>query len=326
MSDAANMCIPKVTVVIVNWNGEKFIERCLSALMNQTALPDEIILLDNASSDNSVRIIQRFPAVKLIEFNENLGFAKGNNQAIRAASPTSEWVALLNPDAFVDPYWLENLLDATMSNPTYDAFGSQLISASNPLVLDGAGDTYHMSGLVWRKGHGLPVKVATKPDEIFSPCAAAALYRKSVFSELGGFDEEYFCYVEDVDFGFRLRLAGYSSLYVPESIAYHMGSASSGGQHSDFCVYYGHRNLVWTFVKNMPGLLFWVLLPFHFAVNILTVFMFMMRGRSKVILRSKWDAIKGLRLMWKKRKVIQNNRKVSIMEIWKLVDKSLLRK
>ena len=131
-------------------------------------------------------------------------------------------------------------------------------------LLDGTGDAYHMSGLVWRMGHGMPVSSDTGKDyEVFSPCAAVAFYRRSAMQKIGGFDEEYFCYVEDVDLGFRLRLAGFRCLYVPKSVAHHVGSGATGGQHSDFAAYHGHRNLVWTFVKDMPGILFWALLPLH---------------------------------------------------------------
>jgi GT2 family glycosyltransferase len=121
--------------------------------------------------------------------------------------------------------------------------------------LDGAGDEYHVSGLAWRRfynhlanGYGL------KPEEVFGACAAAAMYRREDFLKIGGFDEDYFSYFEDVDLSFRLRLAGGRCLYVPDAIVHHVGSASTG-KLSDFVVYYGHRNLVWTFFKDMPGTL-----------------------------------------------------------------------
>jgi len=204
----------KVSVIIVNWNGKRFLERCLLALMNQTVRPHEIILVDNASTDGSLEIARQFPLVRLIALNQNTGFARGNNLAIKAASADSEWIALLNPDAFAEPCWLEELLRAAQRNPGFDMFGSKLVNAGNPLLLDGAGDAYHMSGLVWRMGHAKTVSSVTENEgEVFSPCAGAALYRHSALREIGGFDENYFCYVEDVDLGFRLRLAGYRCLY-----------------------------------------------------------------------------------------------------------------
>ena len=148
---------PKVTVAIVNWNGERFLDRCLSALLAQTVTPHEIILADNGSSDASLDIVRRYPSVRVLELNENLGFARGNNMAIQAAAAESEWIALLNPDAFPELHWLEALLSAAREHPEFDVFGSKLVNATDPSVLDGAGDAYHISGLVWRMGHGVPV-------------------------------------------------------------------------------------------------------------------------------------------------------------------------
>lgn len=314
-----------VSVAVVNWNGEAFLERCLNALLAQTVRPHEILLLDNASTDGSLEIARRFPAVRVIALAQNTGFARGNNLAIEAASKGSEWIALLNPDAFAAPRWLETLLMAAESNPDFDVFGSKLVNAADPGVLDGAGDVYHVSGLVWRTAHGLSVSaMGDNVCEIFSPCAAAALYRRSAFEEVGGFDEDFFCYVEDVDLGFRLRLAGYRCLYVPQSVAHHVGSGTTGGQHSDFSVYHGHRNLVWTFVKNMPGVLFWLLLPLHVALNLASIIWFALRGQGAVILRAKRDALLGLPKMWRKRRQVQKTRVASIGDIWRVLDKRLL--
>lgn len=317
----------KVSVIIVNWNGGRFLERCLSSLMHQTVLPYEIILVDNASSDGSLEIARHFPSVRLIALSENSGFARGNNLAIEAASVESEWIALLNPDAFAEPRWLEELLAATQRNTSYEFFASKLLNARDTSILDGMGDAYHVSGRVWRLERGVPVlEIEDRQREVFSPCAAAALYRRSTLLEMGGFDEDYFCYVEDVDLGFRLRLAGYRCLYVPQSIAHHVGSGTTGSQHSEFALYHGHRNLVWTFVKDMPGILFWLLLPLHVLLNLASMIWFALCGRGAVILRAKRDALAGLPKMWRKRREIQKKRAVSIGEIWRVLDKSLYKR
>jgi GT2 family glycosyltransferase len=312
------------TVIVVNWNGERFLDRCLAALLAQTVAPHEIILVDNASSDASLDIVRRFPSVRLLAQNENLGFARGNNLAIKAASAESEWIALLNPDAFPEPCWLEALLSAARDCPAFDVFGSKLVNAADPAGLDGAGDAYHISGRVWRIGHDAPVSsFSEQAREVFSPCAAAALYRRSALLEVGGFDEDYFCYVEDVDLGFRLRLAGYRCLYVPSSVAHHVGSGTTGGQHSDFAVYHGHRNLVWTYMKDMPGLLFWAFLPLHLAMNLATLLVFALRGQGAVMFRAKRDAVLGLPKMWNKRRQVQSNRVVSWRAILRVMAKGL---
>ncbi|MEO8418648.1 MAG: glycosyltransferase family 2 protein, partial [Methylophilaceae bacterium] len=219
----------------------------------------------------------------------------------------------------------EALLSAVRDYPGFDVFGSKLVVAADPALLDGVGDVYHVSGLAWRMGHGASVSFfSEQAREVFSPCAAAALYRRNALVEAGGFDEDFFCYSEDVDLGFRLRLAGHRCLYVPTSVAHHVGSGTTGGQHSDFAVYHGHRNLVWTYVKNMPGVLFWMFLPLHLAMNLVVMVAFMLRGQGRTILRAKWDAIKGLPKMWHKRRLIQLNRVATVSEILRSMDKRII--
>lgn len=311
-----------VTVIIVNFNSGDLLGTCLKRLEEQTTIPNRIIVVDNASADDSQVIAPLFPNVALLQLSKNCGFAFANNWALKHAD--TEFVALLNPDAFPEPNWLENLIAAARRYPKAAAFGSRQLCSDNPSVLDGVGDHYHFSGLVWRGRHGV---VQEEDDllekEIFSPCAAGALYRRQALIDIGGFDDDFFCYVEDVDLGFRLRLAGYKSMYVPEAVIVHIGSATTGGQRSDFSVYHGHRNLVWTFVKNMPGKLFWLLLVFHLLLNLATVCVFIFRGQGGVILRSKRDAIRGLPVAWKKRMQIQAGRTIEDREIWSRLDKSV---
>lgn len=315
----------RVTVIIVNWNGEQYLERCLSALMAQTVRPYEIILVDNASSDGSRDIARCFPLVRLVAQKRNTGFAGGNNLAIGMASSDTEWIALVNPDVFTESLWLEQLLAAADANPEFDVFGSKLVCERDPTLLDGTGDVFHISGLVWRMAHGLPrATMNVGEHEVFSPCAAAAIYRRSALLKVSGFDEDFFCYAEDVDLGFRLRLAGYRSLYVPLSIVHHVGSGTTGGRNSDFSVYHGHRNLVWMFVKDMPGFLLWLLLPLHVLLNLVSVVWFTMRGQGRVILRAKYDALLGLPKMWRKRQQIQKARSASIGDIWCALDKRVV--
>jgi GT2 family glycosyltransferase len=128
-----------------------------------------------------------------------------------------------------------------------------------------------------------------------------------------------------VDLGFRLRLAGYKCLYVPDAVVDHVGSASSGGKRSDFAVYHGHRNLVWCFVKNMPSPLFFPLLFAHFSQSILTGLVYLARGQGRIFAKAKWHATKKLPQFWKKRQAVQRVRRASWQEIWQALDKSLWR-
>jgi GT2 family glycosyltransferase len=317
---------PKVTVVVVNHNGGDYLGRCLCALEAQQLVPPEIIVVDNASTDGSIDgITARHPRVKVLKLQENLGFARANNLAIRT-SVDSEWVVLLNPDAFPEPTWFEALLRGARANPEFSFFACHMLKANDPSRVDGQGDAYHVSGRAWRQQEGAWLAEFTEhqPEEVFSSCAAAAMYRRDYFLEIGGFDEDFFCYFEDVDLGFQLRLLGHRCLYVPEAVVHHVGSAITG-KHSEFSLYHGHRNLVWTYVKNMPWPLFWLYLPQHILLNIISVLWFTLRGQGRILCKAKWDALRDLPRVWRQRKSIQSRRRVTSWELRRLMSKGLLR-
>ncbi|WP_282756569.1 glycosyltransferase family 2 protein [Desulfuromonas thiophila] len=313
-----------IGVVIVNYNGAHHLSRCLTALRSQTLPPRDIVLLDNASSDASLQLLRSFPEVRLLPQLHNLGFARGNNLAVAAVDPACDLIALLNADAFVAPDWLEQLWHVAQGRPEVAAFGSLMLLAADPSRIDGAGDACHCSGLVWRRDHGRllsQMSLPAQPYEVFSPCAAAALYRRDIFNAVGGFDEAFFCFVEDVDLGFRLRLAGFQCVQVPSARALHVGSGSTGGSHSAFALYHGHRNLVWNYVKNMPGPLFWLFLPVHLLLNLASLLWFAGRGQGAVVLRAKRDACRDLPRVWRQRRTLQKNRRASLMSLWSALGK-----
>lgn len=300
----------RIAVIIVNWNAGDWLTHCIQGLQGQTRQPDRIIIADNGSTDDSLDAIRKqfidLPGLELLELHDNLGFARANNLAVKLAHDC-EWIALLNPDAVPVPTWLERLHEAAMAQPECASFASKLLKMEDHSIYDGAGDVYHVSGRYWRRFHGAPVKAADEePEEVFAACAAAAFYRRHAFVDIGGFDESFFCYGEDVDLGFRLQLKGYRCKYVPQAVAYHAGSAITG-KHSDFTVYHAHRNLVWCWVKNMPSPWIYIYLPYHVLINVATLFKFALRGQLQVILKSKYDAIKGLCAIWRARKEIQKS-------------------
>lgn len=296
-----------VTVIIVNWNGGELLDRCLACLKRQTLAPARILVADNASEDGSAERAGRVPGVEVLRFGRNLGFAAANNRAI--AECDTEFVALLNPDAFPQDGWLAALVDAAGRHPGFGAFGSLQVAEEDPSRLDGIGDAYHVSGAAWRIGYGERASVPAGEAEIFSPCAAAALYRRQALLAAGGFDEDFFCYFEDVDLGFRLRLLGYRSLLAPAAVVAHRGASSSGGRHGDFAVFHGQRNLVWTYFKNMPAPYFWLCLPQHLLLNLAALAAHLAGGRGGVVLRAKWSALRGLPKMLAKRRAIQAARR-----------------
>ncbi len=314
-TDATTLPSESVAVVIVNWNSGGLLRRCLSAVAAQTMQPAEVVVVDNGSRDGSADgLDDLYPGVRLLRLLDNVGFARANNAAV-AALPDARWVALLNADAFAEPTWLARLMEAAERWREYSFFASRLLDASDPERLDGTGDVYYASGWASRRDHGRQAAAALrKTEEVFAPCAAAALYRRDAFVEAGGFDEAFFCYFEDVDLAFRLRLLGHRCLYVPDSVVHHVGSAVTG-RHSDFSVYHGHRNLVWTFVKNMPAPLFLAYLPQHLLLNAASLVWFTATGRGRTILRAKWHALRGLRRAWRERRQVQTARRVPARDI-----------
>jgi GT2 family glycosyltransferase len=158
--------------------------------------------------------------------------------------------------------------------------------------------------------------------EVFSACPTAALYSRAAFLNVGGFDEDYFSYFEDVDLGFRLRLNGEKCLYAPQAVVHHVGSASTG-KSSDFSVYYGYRNMIWTFFKDMPIPLFWLCLPLHLVTLTFFVIYLSWRGQGKVILRAIFDAARGLPKVLAKRWQIQHSRKVGASKLLPVMSKGL---
>jgi GT2 family glycosyltransferase len=312
---------PTTVVIIVDWNAGELVTRCLGALARQTVRPGTVMVVDNASASETWRhVTPGSLPIEMIRLPGNSGFAAGTNRGI-ALVPDAEWVALLNPDAFPEPDWLERLLTAAERHPEYSFFASCQAMADDPARLDGAGDAYGVSGFAWRRGRGQPVAGArTEPEEVFGPCAAAALYRRDALVEVGGLDDSFFCYFEDVDLAFRLRLAGYRCLYVPDAVVHHVGSATSG-RGSDFSVYHGHRNLVWTFVKNMPGPLLAVYWPYHLLLNLISLVWFTLRGQGRAIWSAKWRAFRGLPRVLGQRRKIQAKRRVGSWELRRLMVK-----
>ena len=309
------MATSRIAVVIVAYQSHDDVLQALAALEHQTLRPARTIVVENDGADHTAAAIRvRFPDVELIEPGLNLGFAAGNNRAFERCADC-KWVALLNPDAFPEPDWLSSLHAAAERNPAFSFFASRLIDAARPDRLDGTGDAYHVSGFAWRRDHGRAVaEVDDAEAEVFSPCAAAAMYRRSALDAVGGFDERYFCYFEDVDLAFRLRLAGHRCLSVPTSVAHHRGSASTG-RESSFTLYHSHRNLVWTWVRDMPGVLALIYAPQFLATTFLVIAWYSARGKAVTILRAKRDGFAEIPRLLRERRGIQVARSVTSRDL-----------
>ncbi len=308
---------PSVVVIIVNYNSSDLLGRCLDCLDKQTLAPKEIIVVDNGSTD-SLEFLESRANVRIMMLQENLGYGGAINRAVETIED-DDLFCCLNPDAFPRPEWLASLVRMANANPQFGSFASLTLRADDDGVIDGAGDLLHMSGIPWRRYHGKRLAETTiETGPIFSACGGAAMYRTGPFKEVGGFDESLFMYVEDVDLGFRLQLAGYPCLFVPDAIAEHIGSAITG-ERSDFSTYHGHRNLVFSYFKNMPFTLLLITLPLHIIANLWTVLVLTLRGSALVILRSKWDALVRIPSAIAARK--PSNQKVSNIYIWHQLQK-----
>jgi GT2 family glycosyltransferase len=311
----------KVSVVIVNWNSGLLLSKCLKCLDKQTVKPKEIVIFDNNSTDSSILECSpdKTSNVRIVKNDKNIGFAAANNKVIREIVCT-DYVALLNADAFPEPTWLEALVKHALANPNCASLSSVQLSFENKDVIDGIGDIYHFTGMVGRRGYHSSIDFYDKymkNNNIFSACAGAALYSRDAFLKAGCFDEDFFCFVEDVDLGFRLQLHGYDCAVVSEAIVYHVGGASSGGHHSDISLYYGHRNIEWAFFKNMPLFLLLIFFPAHVALIFFECIYFLNKGKINTILKSKLDAFKGLSRVLKKRRQVHHNRNISIFSLLK---------
>ena len=316
---------PCVSIIIICWNSREYLPRCLSCLSAQTYREFEVIVIDNGSTDESAAgLLESYPNInlRLERFETNQGFAVANNFGARLAR--GKWLALLNSDAFPEPDWLAQLIEAAKNNPEFSFFASRQLQANNPEFLDGAGDTYHISGLAWRQYSGYPTdKFGLSPKEVFGACAAAALYSREAFLQVGGFDEDFFSYHEDVDLSFRLRLQGFRCLYIPNAIVHHVGSVSVGAR-SDFSLYHWQRNLIWSFVQNTPSVLLWRALPFHLLVNTIFYIRFFFQGHGVILWKAKIDAIRGLSQALYKRRKIQSESKVPAAELLHAMERGFL--
>ncbi|MBF0223900.1 MAG: glycosyltransferase family 2 protein [Desulfobacterales bacterium] len=316
-----DLILNRATVIIVNFNGAKFIEKCLDSLNNQEFKAFSVIIVDNASSDNSVELIERkYKNFKLIKLDKNFGFAIANNIALKVVN--TEYVALLNNDAVADKIWLKKLIETLDNNPSAAFAASKMLFFDNPKVIDRAGDAYTQAGTGSLRGRGLSYSCYNKKEWIFGACAGSALYRKKILDKIGLFDEDFFLLYEDVDLSFRFQLKGYKCIYVPDAFVYHKSSMSIGND-SWISVYYSHRNLEWTYIKNMPkNLLYRTIIP-HIIYDFASFLYFLIKGKGFVFLKAKIDSIKGLNKILKKRRLIQKEKRVGDDYIWSLFQKEI---
>jgi GT2 family glycosyltransferase len=301
---------PAVSVIVVNWNGKHLLGPCLKALARQTFTDFETVVVDNGSSDGSAAwLAEAHPEVRLIALDGNLGFAGGNNAGIRATS--GEFVALLNNDTEVEPGWLEALVTCLRRHPDVAACDSKVFFHGSGDLLWSQGADYAVSGAVIQRGFRQPDRGLDAGDrrEVFIAVACAALYRRQALDQVGLFDEDYFIGYEDVDLSFRLHAAGWRILNVSGAVVQHHVSASTK-VNSDFYVYWGQRNVLDTYVKNMPAGLLWKYLPLHLLYTAGSAAYFARHRRLSAFARAKLAIAREWRHVVAKRRAVQALRTV----------------
>jgi N-acetylglucosaminyl-diphospho-decaprenol L-rhamnosyltransferase len=305
---------PDFSVLIVNFNGGAYVQGALDSLKAQTHRSFEVILLDNASADGSVDNLDTsgLPAFTLMRETENHGFARGNNLA--AARARGRWLALLNPDAAARPDWLAEILAGTRRHTGVTSFACTQLWMHDETKLDGAGDNYLLFGIPWRGGYRRPSTEIPAEGTCFSPCGASAVYHRETFGAAGGFDERLFCFCEDVDLGFRLRLEGGTCVFLPDAIVAHAGGGLSD-KVSGFAVRYGTRNRLWVYLKCMPLPLLLVTLPAHIALTAAILLRGLSTGRFSDAMKGLVDAVRGLGPVLEDRRTVQTLRTASLPDI-----------
>ncbi len=306
---------PFMTVIIPNYNGRRFLSTVLDALQAQTLQDFEIILADDASTDDSVAFVEwHYPAVRLLVNRRNRGFAKTCNTAVDAAH--SPVIVLLNNDTEPEPAWLAELAQTLCTNPQAAIVASKMLLFDQRNKLHTTGDLMGADGIprnrgVWEADQGQ----YDGQLEIFGGSGGGSAFRKDVWQALGGFDEAFWMYLEDVDYAFRAGLAGWRAVYAPRARLYHHLSATGGGVLAS---YYVGRNTLWTIAKNMPSALLWRNLPNIVAAQCkiaLDALQNIRGAAARARLRGQLAGLVGLPAQLRKRRVIQMRRQVEDAEL-----------
>ena len=241
----------KVTVVIPNYNGLKFMDPCFKALNLQLCRDFDILVVDNGSTDGSVEWLKEHE-IPSIFLEKNTGFSGAVNVGIKASK--TPYVILLNNDTEPDCHYIGEMIKAIERSPEIFSVSSKMIQLYDHSKMDDAGDMYTLLGWAFQRGVGRPATGYNRSCSVFSACAGAAIYRREVFETIGYFDEMHFAYLEDIDVGYRARIAGYDNVYCPHAVVYHVGSGTSGSKYNSFKVRLAARNNIYLNYKNMPFL------------------------------------------------------------------------
>jgi GT2 family glycosyltransferase len=310
---------PRVTAVVLNYDGRHLLETALPSLAAQRYRDFRTVVVDNGSGDDSrAWLAERWPAVEVVGLPVNVGVTRALNVCVGAAA--GELVALLNNDVELDPAFLGELVAALDAHPEAGVAAPKLIDFHDRRRLDGAGDVFHWSGYAARRGQGeLDRGQYDRARAIFGACGGAALYRRAAFAEVGGFDEQFEAFLEDVDWSFRAQLAGHGCFYAPSALAYHMGSATLGSRLEGRTLYLNWRNAVWTIAKNYPAGALARHSPELLGLQLKGLAK-ALRDRQLGLWLAVWrDALRGLPAILRKRRDVQRSRRLRLRELERIV-------
>lgn len=316
-----------VAVVIPNLNGLSHLPDCLQALSEQTRPADEIVVVDNGSTDGSLAYLaERWPDVRVVTLGSNTGFPSACNAGI--AATTAPLVVLLNNDTAAEPGWLEHLVDAMDADPGCSWASSKLVRFDDPATMDSAGHAYSIwVGAARNLGEGEPAADWDAPRRIFGASAAAAVYRRSLFEDIGVLDDEFFLIHEDTDLDLRATMAGHRCRYVPDAVVRHKRGAS---YQVDAAIHLmGVRNRIWATRSLPPGALaVWVATK---ALRALRWVPAKLSGRAtssrtvpsawrdvstRAVLSASWDAMRSLP---RKRRQVRASRRLSTRQFLRVL-------
>lgn len=290
--------MPETSVIITNWNGKQWLSTCLAALMQQTYQDFEIIFVDDGSTDGSAAwVAEHYPQVRCIEQNPHVGFAAANNIGIKAAQ--GRYIVTLNNDTLPDEDFLKALV-AGLTASDVGMVAAQMRLWDAPETLDSAGIALDWAGFAWNRGWGQAVSNWNEPQEVFGPCAGAALYRRVMLDEIGLFDEDFYTYYEDVDLAWRAQRAGWRCRYIPSARVLHKHSAT-GRKFNRKKVFLLNRNRLWAIAKNYAVVDFLWAMPLIIFGDGLSMMKQLWQTKSLVPMQARWAAMRGVRAMWRKR-------------------------
>lgn len=302
----------RAAIVVPNWNGAGFLDACLSSLSAQTH-PARLLLVDNGSTDGSRELVAaRHPHVRIIALPGNLGFAAAANRGIAAAlQEGAELIALFNNDAVAEPGWLEHLVEAAQQDDRLGTVTGKLLRIDGRRI-DSTGDFLSSWGWAYPRGRDeldLGQHDAPALRTVFCGTGGASLYRAAMLTEVGGFDESFFAYLEDQDLGFRAQLVGWRARYVPEAVArHHMMGTSRRMPHFDRRQMI--RNSIYLWVKDMPAPLCWLYLPKLLCGLLLMGLNDLRRRRFRMIAGAYAEALRALPALVRQRRTVQSRRTV----------------